>query len=37
MFSASLIGSFAHSDSNQDVFDYDVGDVGGALQLSLRF
>lgn len=35
--SISAISSFAHSDSNQDVFDYDVGNLGGALQLSLRF
>ena len=35
--SLSAIGSFAHSDSNQDVFDYDVGNVGGAFQLSIRF
>ena len=33
----SAISSFAHSDSNQDVFDYNVGNVGGALELSLRF
>ena len=33
----SAIGSFAHSDSNQDVFDYDVGNAGGVLQLSFRF
>jgi hypothetical protein len=35
--SISAISSFAHSDSNQDVFDYDVANLGGALQLSLRF
>jgi hypothetical protein len=33
----SAIGSFAHSDSNQDQFDYDVGNAGGGLELSLRF
>jgi hypothetical protein len=33
----SVISSFAHSDSNQDQFDYDVGNLGGALELSLRF
>jgi len=33
----SAISSFAHSDSNQDVFDYDVGNGGGVLELSLRF
>jgi len=36
-FSASVISSFAHNDSNQDAFDYDVGNVGGALQLVVRF
>lgn len=33
----SAISSFAHSDSNQDVFDYDVGNVGGELLLTLKF
>jgi hypothetical protein len=33
----SAISSFAHSDSNQDQFDYDVGNVGGVLELSLKF
>jgi hypothetical protein len=33
----SAISSFAHNDSNQDAFDYDVGNVGGALELSLKF
>jgi hypothetical protein len=33
----SAISSFAHSDSNQDVFDYDVGNLGGALSLTIRF
>ena len=37
LFSVSALSSFAHSDSNQDVFDYNVADLGGALQLSLRF
>ena len=35
--SISAIGSFAHSDSNQDAFDYNVGDAGGALEFSVRF
>ena len=33
----SAISSFAHSDSNQDVFDYNVGNVGGVVELSVRF
>jgi hypothetical protein len=33
----SAISSFAHNDSNQDVFDYDVGNVGGALELAVKF
>jgi hypothetical protein len=33
----SAISSFAHSDSNQDVFDYDVGNAGGVVELSMRF
>jgi len=33
----SAISSFAHSDSNQDVFDYDVANVGGELLLTLKF
>ena len=33
----SAISSFAHNDSNQDQFDYDVGNAGGVLELSLRF
>jgi len=35
--SISAISSFAHSDSNQDVFDYDVANVGGAIALSAKF
>lgn len=35
--SLSAISSFAHNDSNQDAFDYDVGNVGGAVELSLKF
>jgi hypothetical protein len=37
LFSASAISSFAHSDSNHDVFDYNVANLGGALQLTVRF
>ncbi len=33
----SAISSYAHNDSNQDVFDYDVGNIGGALELGIRF
>src|SRR5262249_18838240 len=33
----SVISSFAHSDSNQDVFDYNVGNIGGAISLALHF
>ncbi len=33
----SAISSFAHSDSNQDQFDYDVGNAGGALEFSVKF
>jgi len=33
----SAISSFAHSDSNQDVFDYNVANVGGAIALSAKF
>ena len=35
--SLSAISSFAHSDSNQEVFDYNVANLGGELQLSLKF
>ena len=33
----SAISSFVHNDSNQDAFDYDVGNAGGAIELSLKF
>jgi hypothetical protein len=33
----SAISSFAHNDSNQDVFDYDVANVGGAVSLAIKF
>jgi len=35
--SISAISSFAHSDSNQDVFDYNVANAGGALSLAIKF
>jgi hypothetical protein len=35
--SVSAISSFAHSDSNKDVFDYNVADVGGAIALTAKF
>jgi hypothetical protein len=37
VFSANAIATFATSDSNQDVFDYDVGNFGIGLSLALRF
>ena len=36
-WSVSAISSFAHNDSNQDVFDYNVANVGGAIALSAKF
>ncbi|MGZ5004538.1 MAG: outer membrane beta-barrel protein [Chthoniobacterales bacterium] len=36
-FSASAVASFAVNDSNIDVFDYTVGNVGGALSGTFRF
>jgi hypothetical protein len=33
----SALSSFAHSDSNKDVFDYNVGNVGGAVTLTAKF
>ena len=35
--SVSAISSFATNDSNRDVFDYDVVNVGGAVSLLFRF
>ena len=35
--SANAIASFAVNDSNLDVFDYQVGNIGGALSLTFRF
>ena len=36
-WSVSAIGTFARSDSNQEVFDYSVADVGGAIALTVKF
>ena len=36
-WTVSAISSFAHNDSNQGVFDYDVGNVGGAISLAVKF
>ena len=36
-WTVSAIGTYAHSDSNHDVFDYNVANVGGALALSVKF
>jgi hypothetical protein len=33
----SAISSFAHNESNHTVFDYNVANVGGSLELSLKF
>jgi hypothetical protein len=35
--SANAISTFATNDSNQNVFDYDVANVGGAVALTFRF
>ena len=34
---ASAVGSFAANQSNHGVFDYEVGDIGGAVSFSIRF
>jgi hypothetical protein len=36
-FSASALASFAANQSNHSVFDYNVGDAGGAVSFSIRF
>jgi len=36
-WTVSAISSFAHSDSNHDVFDYKVANVGGAMSLTAKF
>lgn len=33
----SAISSFAHNDSNQSAFDYDVANLGGAVSLTAKF
>jgi hypothetical protein len=35
--SANALGSLAANQSNHSVFDYQVGNIGGAVSLSLRF
>jgi hypothetical protein len=37
IFSANAIATFATSDSNQDVFDYDVANLGVGLSLAVKF
>jgi hypothetical protein len=37
LISASAIGSFAANQSNHSVFDYQVGNLGGSVALSIRF
>lgn len=36
-FSASFVSTFAWSQSNKSVFDYDVANVGGAIAFTLKF
>ena len=36
-FSLGATGTFAHNDSNRNVFDYDVANIGGALSFAYRF
>jgi hypothetical protein len=36
-WTVSAISSFANSDSNHDVFDYNVANVGGAISLAVKF
>src|SRR3954454_614348 len=35
--SLNVAATYAHNDSNRDVFDYDVGNGGGALSVNFRF
>ena len=35
--SLSAISSFAHNDSNREGFDYDVGNIGGAVEVTVKF
>ena len=37
IFTASAISTFAASQSNHSVFDYEVANVGGAVALSIKF
>jgi hypothetical protein len=37
LLSASALASFAANQSNHSVFDYQVGDAGGAISFSIRF
>jgi hypothetical protein len=36
-FSATALGTFAANQSNQSIFDYKVGNVGGAFSLAIKF
>ena len=36
-FSANAMASFAANQSNESVFDYEVGNAGGAVSFSVRF
>lgn len=36
-FTANVIGSFAKTQSNHSVFDYDVANVGGAMSFAFKF
>jgi hypothetical protein len=36
-WSVAATGTFAHSDSDRDIFDYNVVNIGGALTFSYRF
>jgi hypothetical protein len=36
-FSANAMASYAANQSNHSVFDYEVGDIGGAVSFSIRF
>ena len=36
-WTVSAISSFAHNDSNQGVFDYDVANAGGAISFGVKF
>jgi len=36
-WAVSAIATFAHSDSNQDIFDYNVANAGAAMALTAKF